>query len=110
MSMRDREILGLLLFAVAVVGCFAGKQHYAPTVVGLDYEYVESRGLYRQSLRHMLLRAQQRGLDTVFLGMGAGLEKRRFGARPQRRALYVQVDDHYAADVIAQMSSVGETR
>jgi 7-keto-8-aminopelargonate synthetase-like enzyme len=90
---------------VAVVACFVGDDRYVPTLVGLDYRFVGARGLYRQCLRHILLRAKQKGLGHVLFGMGAPLEKRRFGAKPEARSYYVRADDHYSFDVIAQISA-----
>jgi hypothetical protein len=90
---------------VAMVACFAGPRQYVPLVIGLDYDYVEARGLYRQCLRHVLERARERGIPRVLLGVGASREKRRFGARPAQSVLYVQARDHFASDVIEQMST-----
>ena len=90
--------------------CYAGPRQYVPVVAGLDYAYVEARGLYRQCIRHVLERARQRGIGRVLLGMGAALEKRRFGARTLNRVLYVEARDHYASDVIAQMSAGAAAR
>lgn len=90
---------------VAVVACFAGQDRYVPTVIGLDYRFVRSHGLYRQCLRHLLLRAKQLGLGRVHFGMGAALEKRRFGAIAEAIVYYVRAEDHYAFDVIHQISA-----
>src|SRR5262249_41644604 len=59
---------------------FIGAHHYAPMVVGLDYDYVQSHGVYRQGMRQVLLRARALGAERLLLGMGAALEKQRFGA------------------------------
>jgi hypothetical protein len=90
---------------VAVVGCYAGIDVYVPTVIGLDYRWVYDRGLYRQCLRHILARARELQRTRVLFGMGASLEKRRFGAQATRNALYVQINDTYAFDAVAQMSA-----
>jgi hypothetical protein len=90
---------------VGVGACFRGIDTYCPMVIGLDYEYVRSRGLYRQCLRAAFLRARALGLARVSLGMGAGDQKRRFGARPLRGHVYVQAEDHYALDVLAQIKA-----
>ena len=90
---------------VAMGACYVGSEHYVPLVLGLDYGYVQSHGLYRQCLLHAVRRAQHHGLRSVLFGMGSPLEKRRFGARPQRRCLYAQVDDHYGLDVVAALGA-----
>jgi 7-keto-8-aminopelargonate synthetase-like enzyme len=90
---------------VAVVACFVGDDRYVPTVIGLDYRFVRSHGLYRQCLRHILLRAKQLGRRRVDFGLGAPLEKRRFGANAESTVYYVRAEDHYAFDVIHQISA-----
>lgn len=88
---------------VAVVASFVGEDRYVPMVIGLDYAYVHAHGLYRQCLRHVVLRARALGLPRVLFGMGAPLEKRRFGARPTARVYYVRADDPYSFDAIQQL-------
>jgi hypothetical protein len=85
--------------------CFAGRTQYVPLVAGLDYRVVSTHAGYRQLLKHALLRAQERGLDRVFFGMGADLEKSRMGARPTSHRLYVQSHDHFQQDVMAMIST-----
>jgi hypothetical protein len=90
---------------VAFGAHFVGEGHYVPTVVGLDYDHVRAHGAYRQALRQSLLRARSLGATRMSLGMGAGLEKRRFGARAERRCAYVQVADHYGAELLAAVEA-----
>ena len=90
---------------VAFGAHFKGPHHYAPMIVGLDYAYVRSHHSYRQALRQALLRARALGAQRVLLGMGAALEKQRFGAQPQTRRAYVQSADHYHADVLASLDA-----
>lgn len=73
-----------------VVACFAGPEQYVPTVIGLDYDYVRSHGLYRQCLWQSVLRAREHGARRVHFGMGAPVEKRRLGARPEQSCLYAR--------------------
>jgi 7-keto-8-aminopelargonate synthetase-like enzyme len=84
---------------------FVGVRHYAPMVIGLDYRYVMSHGLYRQMLRHVLIRARQHRSDRILFGMGATLEKERFGAIPQQRVAFAQASDHYASEVLTGLSA-----
>ena len=70
-------------------------------IVGLDYDYVRSHHSYRQAMRQAVLRARAHGASRVLLGMGAPLEKRRFGARVDARCVYVQASDHYSHEVLA---------
>jgi 7-keto-8-aminopelargonate synthetase-like enzyme len=92
--------------AVVAFGAhFAGARHYAPMIVGLDYAYVRSHHSYRQALRQAMLRARELGSRRILLGMGAGLEKRRFGAHAQERVAFAQASDHYSAQVLDALAA-----
>ena len=91
---------------VAAFGAhFVGARHYAPMVVGLDYDYVRSHGAYRQALRQAILRARELGAKRVLLGMGAAFEKTRFGAHAQQRVAFAQAADHYSQEVLAALAA-----
>jgi hypothetical protein len=90
---------------VAFGAHFIGKRHYAPMIVGLDYRFVGSRGSYRQALRQALVRARAHGAERMLLGMGAGLEKHRLGARPEQRVAFVQSTDHYSHEALAGLEA-----
>jgi 7-keto-8-aminopelargonate synthetase-like enzyme len=83
----------------------AGRDAYTPLLVGMDYAWVESHGLYRQLLAHAVRRAEELGLPRVRFGMGSALEKRRFGAAPQGRAMFVQSHDRYHHDLLDLIAS-----
>jgi len=74
-----------------------------PMVIGLDYDYVFSHGAYRQMMRRAMLRAREVGARRILFGMGASLEKQRFGARVLRNWAYVQTSDHYSHEVLATL-------
>lgn len=90
---------------VAFGAHYIGERHYAPVLVGLDYGYVRSRGSYRQALRQALLRGRAHRARSVMLGMGAPLEKHRFGAVAHARCAYVQASDHYGIEVLADLEA-----
>jgi 7-keto-8-aminopelargonate synthetase-like enzyme len=98
--------------AVAFGAHYIGARHYAPLLVGLDYDYVRSHGSYRQALRQALKRGRAQGAQTLLLGMGAPLEKARFGARPHAHTAFVQSADHYSQEVLVdlQAATLGATR
>lgn len=97
---RERPERGPVCFLAS----FVGEAVYTPLLTGLDYELVRERGLYRQMLRHGTLRARALGRKQVHFGFGASLEKRRFGARPQASTMFLETDDHYAFDALAQIA------
>jgi 7-keto-8-aminopelargonate synthetase-like enzyme len=90
---------------VAFGAHFIGADHYAPMIIGLDYEHVRSDHSYRQALRQALLRARVHGSGRVLLGMGASLEKHRFGATAEHRCAYVQAGEHYSQEVLAGIAA-----
>lgn len=92
----------------AFFAAWIGAEQYAPMVIGLDYRAVARHGAYRQCLREVVRRAQIHGSRRILMGMGAALEKVRFGARPVARTMFVQSLDHYAHDVLALID--GECR
>jgi hypothetical protein len=90
---------------VAVGACFVGPEQYVPMVIGLDYRHVHERGLYRQCLLQTLRRARHHGVSRILLGMGAPLEKLRFGARPQAHCLFLRTEDAYPLDLLAALTA-----
>jgi 7-keto-8-aminopelargonate synthetase-like enzyme len=91
----------------AFVAAYVGPEAYVPLVVGLDYGAVEAHGAYRQCIRRIVERAEELGAERILFGMGAELEKSRFGASPIERAVYVSSQDHYAHDVLGLLAQAG---
>jgi hypothetical protein len=73
-----------------------------PLVIGLDYRYVESHGLYRQCLWQALTRAHARGAKRVCFGVGAPVEKERLGATAAAGCLWARTDGPSPAESIVQ--------
>lgn len=94
---------------VGVVAAFLGRAHYAPIVAGLDYRFVESHGLYRQALAQSVKRAQHHGVRRVYMGMGASLEKSRFGAHRFDGCAYVQAAENYDVELLAKLMADSAT-
>jgi 7-keto-8-aminopelargonate synthetase-like enzyme len=86
---------------VAFGAHFIGAHHYAPMIIGLDYAHVRSQHSYRQALRQALLRARVHRSERILFGMGASLEKHRFGATASQRCAYAQSAEHYNQEVLA---------
>lgn len=105
--LRLKPAFGGLLGAwpVAVVGGYRGPGFYVPLIVGMDYQYVRSHGLYRQCLRRVILRAMELGAKRIYFGFGSDLEKKRLGAQSLERCGYFQASDHFQLDVLAQFST-----
>jgi len=78
-------------------------EEYLALVLGVE-RAAGGAGAYRASLAAALARAEALGLRRVRLGMGAPLEKRRFGARALPRKVWFQARDHFHADVLALLA------
>ena len=87
------------------IASYVGPEQYAPVIAGMDYRYILSHALYRQLLCHAVRRAEAHGSKRILFGMGAELEKHRFGAKREKRSTYVQSHDQYQYDVLSLISS-----
>lgn len=81
---------------------FAGGR-YAASIVGLDYTFLRTHGVYKQILFQTVERAHALGARQLDLGFTASLEKRKLGARPHATCAFVSVRDLYAAEVMASL-------
>lgn len=89
--------------AVALgINCLNGD-HMVAVICGLDYVNREVSA-YRQLLWRTLLRAKEAGAKTLELGMDAEREKTRLGAVPRPQCAYVQLTDHYSAELMGLIS------
>ena len=75
--------------------CYKSGTTYVPNLVGLDYEFTNEYGVYRQLLYHTILRAKELGMKRIDFGMTAGFEKRKLGAEVVENVSYVQIRDNY---------------
>ena len=66
---------------------------------------VDVDDIRQETMLRVLRRARELGKRRLCLGMGASLEKRRFGARAWPRCVYFQATDHYHLEVLAQLEA-----
>jgi hypothetical protein len=93
---------------VSVMGCHKGKDHYTLVVIGMDYEYVYTHGVYRQSLFQGIKRAMQLGYHKIYMGLSADFEKRKLGATQIAKVCYVQAKDNFNFELIESLSAAVE--
>nr|WP_276604341.1 hypothetical protein [Nannocystis pusilla] len=76
----------------------AGRE-YRALYCGVDYDDFRAAKInpYRQLLWQLVRRAGRLGCERLHLGMGAGLEKTRFGATASPALALVRADDAFAA-------------
>ena len=89
--------------AVAMGISFLSGDRMVAAICGLDGEQREV-SVYRQLLWRMLLRGKEAGAKTLELGMDAEREKTRIGAEPRLQCAYVQLSDHYSAELMGHIS------
>lgn len=89
---------------------YASGGQYVFLLLGLDYRYSVSYGVYRQVLMQTVRRAIDLGCETIYYGFDAVFEKKRFGARPHKPCMYVQSADHYQAELLAQFMAEANVR
>ena len=100
LSLREAPWEGVVAFAMQHIG----SDHVQPLFVGLDYRYVTSHRSYQQTLWQAVRSAEHHGVGRVLYGMSANLQKARFGARRERRWVYLQSTDAFQLDVVHQIT------
>lgn len=85
---------------------YKSDRSYSPMVLGIDYDFVESHGVYRQAIFQLVKRASQENIDRIYMGFTADIEKGRFGAVQEGRVAYALIDDTYTMQVIETNMSV----
>lgn len=79
----------------SVIFSYKSKNNYSPMFLGMEYSFLKKYNVYRQSLFQVIQRARVLNCKNLFLGMEAGIEKKHLGARPVKRAIYIQSSDNY---------------
>jgi len=74
---------------VSIGSCYRGMKYYTMFLLGMDYDFVFTHGVYRQTLFQALKRARQIGYENVYMGLSADIEKNKLGAKQFPRASYV---------------------
>lgn len=92
--------------AVAVGWHYVTKTHFAPMIIGIDYNYSSMYKVYKQALYQVLKRARTLNLSKVYLGLSADTEKRKLGAEQYPKVAYLQTKDNFNLEVIESMSAM----
>lgn len=91
--------------AVGFALSYKTNTDYSFLITGIDYNYLEKYNVYAQTLWQTVKRSSQLGLKSVNMGVTASQNKRKFGARPLKNIMFVQMKDNYNASVIANMAN-----
>ncbi len=91
---------------MAVVFCYRSGNTYIPTVIGLDYKYLLTHKIYKQTLFRLLEKGLAIGCDRVQLGFGADMEKKKLNATADSVYSFVQLQDSFNAEFISSYKTV----
>jgi len=90
-----------------IVAFFCAKRlgdTYYPMYLGVDYDYLHSHSIYRQTLYQIVKRARAIDCTNIYLGFSANTEKHKFGAEAEPAVAFVQFKDTFKQTVIENMS------
>ena len=69
----------------------------------MNYDYLHSHKVYRQTLYQVVQRAIALNSDTLILGFSVDIEKRKLGAVTTAKVAFMQFKDNYKQTVINNM-------
>jgi 7-keto-8-aminopelargonate synthetase-like enzyme len=90
---------------VSVVFSYKSGDTYIPTVIGLDYKYLLTHKIYKQTLFRLLERGVTLGCKKLQMGFGASMEKRKLNCKPVETFSFVHMVDSYNAEYITNYKS-----
>jgi len=84
---------------IGVMFCYKNNNKtYVPSLVGMDYKYLDTYQTYRQLLYQTIKRAIHINFEQIDLGMTAAFEKRKLGATVDEKFAYIQTSDNFTLE------------
>ncbi len=91
---------------IGVMFCYKNNNHtYVPSLVGMDYDFIDKYQTYRQLLYHTIKRSIQLNFRHIDFGMTASFEKRKLGATVEEKYAYIQTSDNYTLELLGLLES-----
>jgi hypothetical protein len=90
---------------VSVVFSYKSGNTYIPTVIGLDYKYLITHKIYKQTLFRLFERGITLGCKKLQMGFGASTEKRKLNCKAVETISFVHMVDSYNAEYITNYKS-----
>lgn len=91
---------------IGVMFCYKNNNKtYVPSLVGMDYDYLDTYQTYRQLLYQTIKRAIQINFKHIDLGMTAAFEKRKLGATVEEKFAYIQTSDNFTLELLGLLES-----
>lgn len=78
---------------------------YVPTLIGMNYSYVQELNLYRQLLFQIIKRTNTLGFSKIDFGFSATFEKRKLGAEITPKIAYIQAKDNYSFEALNSLQN-----
>lgn len=78
---------------------------YVPTLIGMNYSYVQELNLYRQLLFQIIKRAKALRYSKIDFGFSATFEKRKLGVEITPKIAYIQTKDNYAFEALNSLQN-----
>lgn len=98
---ENKDVIASVMFN------YKGK-NYTSMIVGMDYTYLETLNVYKQTLFQTFARGVESGAKKIHMGLTASLEKRKLGAVALERVAYVQMKDQLNMALINLMPKAAE--
>ncbi|MCK7591282.1 aminotransferase class I/II-fold pyridoxal phosphate-dependent enzyme [Subsaxibacter sp. CAU 1640] len=91
---------------IGVMFCYKNNNKiYVPSLVGMDYDYLDQYQTYRQLLYQTIKRAIEVNFKQIDFGMTASFEKRKLGATVEEKFAYIQTSDNYTLELLGLLES-----
>ncbi len=91
---------------VGIVFTYKTKENYCAVLLGMDYNYSRKYKIYKQIIFHATMRARELEKQNIYLGLTAGQEKKKYGAKLTPRVGYLQTQDNYQLELVESMVGV----
>lgn len=89
---------------VAAGWCYVREKHICPMIIGLDYSLNTEFKIYKQAIYQVLKYARSKDIETVYLGLSADFEKRKYCATQIEKVAFMQTRDNYNMEVIEALA------
>lgn len=76
------------------------SNNFCGVLIGLDYNYLKTHSVYKQTLYQSIVRAGMMGCKKMFLGFMSSQVKKKLGAKAISQVGFIQMQDHYSWSVI----------
>lgn len=88
---------------ISAVLCYKTKNTYIPLVIGMNYDYLKSLKIYKQSLYQIIKRSLLLDKKSVLMGFGAPVEKKKLNSKEIKTFGYFLFRETYHLDILSNI-------